>query len=229
MSFNEGDFIEIDYSARRAYDKSLVYTTLEGVAKKEDASREEARYAPELVIVGKNTAIKGVDDAVRAMSVGEQKTVEIEPLDAFGERRDDLVTIMKVDDFRKRDVDPVPGLQVNIDGVIATIKSVNSGRVVVDANHPLAGEKLVYEIKVVKKLEKQEDKVAALAEHNGIEMPKVEMAGKTVKVSLDGKAKKDSSKYFVNKSSFIQAVFRFLGDVEKLDFEEEYLREKDRD
>lgn len=226
MSFNDGDFVKIDYSARRASDKSLVYTTIEKVAKEGEFESEGAKYGPQLIVVGKNTAIKGVNDAVKGMSVGEEKKVEIEPLNAFGERREDMVTVMRVEDFRSREMDPHPGMQVNIDGTIATIKSVNSGRVVVDANHPLAGEKLVYDIKVVGKIEKENEKIVALADHNGLTASQVEVTGSTAKVTFDSKIKKDNGDYFVSKATFVETAFKFLPGLEKIVVDEEYVREK---
>ena len=83
------------------------------------------------------------------MSVGEEKKAELEPKDAFGERNPELARVMHLSDFRKRDMDPYPGMQVDIDGTVATVKSINSGRVLVDANHPLAGERMIYEVKLI--------------------------------------------------------------------------------
>src|SRR5271157_5833621 len=165
MSFKEGDFVRIEYTAKRTTDNSLVYTTIEKVAKDADVFNSETKYGPQLIVVGKNNAIKGVENAVKGMAVGETKKIEIEPKDAFGERDESLVNVMRLSDFRDREMDPQPGMQVNIDGTIATVKSVNSGRVVVDLNHPLAGEKLLYEIKVLDKVDSEADRVKAVADH----------------------------------------------------------------
>lgn len=225
MSFKDGDFVEIDYSARRTSDNSLVYTTMESVAKKGEIFSENTRYSPQLVVVGKKSVIKGVDDAVKGMSIGDEKKFEIEPSNAFGDRRDDLVTVMSIADFRSRDIDPVPGMQVNIDGMIVTVKSVNSGRVVVDANHPLAGEKLTYEIKVVKRLEKEEDKLKSVADYYTLKTSGASLSDKVAKVVFDSSVKKDSQ-FFVDKMAFVEAVFKYFDNVEKVVVDEEYAREK---
>lgn len=225
MSFKDGDFVEIDYSARRTSDNSLVYTTIESVAKKGEIYSEQTSYRPQLVVVGKKSVINGVDDAVKGMNVGEEKKVEIDPANAFGNRRDDLVTVMAMAEFRNRDIDPVPGMQVNIDGVIVTIKSVNSGRVVVDANHPLAGEKLSYDIKVVKKLEKDDEKLRSVADYYMLKISVAELAGNVAKATFDSSIKKDSQ-FFVDKMAFVEAVFKYFENVEKVVVDEEYAREK---
>ena len=227
MGFNDGDFVKVEYTARRASDNSLVYTTVEKVAKDEKIYSEETRYGPQLIVLGKQSALKGVEDAVKGMSVGEEKKVEISPSDAFGERDEQMVNVMRVSDFREKDINPYPGMQVNLDGAIATVKSVNSGRVVVDLNHPLAGEKLLYQIKVVEKLDSDADKVKALAEFYSLKPDSVLVEAGTAKVSFGEKVEKNET-YLVNKAAFAQAALRYMDKLKKITFQEEYARsEKD--
>ncbi|MDE1767816.1 MAG: peptidylprolyl isomerase [Candidatus Micrarchaeota archaeon] len=223
MSFKDGEFVKIDYTAKKAADNSFVYTTMEKVAKDSDAFSEETRYIPQLVVLGKNNAIKGVEDAVKGMAVGETKTVQIEPRDAFGERDEKLVNVMRLSDFRERDMNPVPGMQVNIDGRIATVKSVNSGRVIVDMNHPLAGEKLLYEIKVLAKLDADADKVKALAESYSLTPDNVIVEGKAARIRFGEKVEKNAD-FLVNKAALADAILRFMPNVDKVIAEEEYTR-----
>ncbi len=225
MPFTNGDFVTIDYTARRASDKSIVYTTMEKTAKDEEVFDAESKYGPQLVVIGKNNAIKGVEDTVKSMNAGQQKTVEIEPKDAFGERSEDLVRVMKLSDFRERDINPVPGMRVNIDGTAVTVKSVNSARVVVDANHPLAGEKLTYEITVVKKLDSDKDKVDAIAEMYALKPDQAQSEKTAVKVVFGEKINKDAD-YFINKSAMVSAIFRLMDEVKGVSVEEKYSREE---
>lgn len=223
MSFKDGDFVRIEYTARRSTDNSLVYTTIEKVAKDAEVFNAETKYGPQLIVIGKNNAIKGVENAVKAMSVGESKKVEIEPKDAFGERDEGLVNVMRLSDFRERDMDPQPGMQINIDGSIATVKSVNSGRVVVDLNHPLAGEKLLYEIKVLEKIDADIERVKAIAEHYSLKPDAVTMHEKAVKITFGDKIEKNAD-FLVNKTTLAEAVLRYMPHVEKVVTEEEYAR-----
>ena len=225
MPFTNGDFVTIDYTARRASDKSIVYTTMEKTAKDEEIFDAESKYGPQLVVIGKNNAIKGVEDTVKSMNAGQQKTVEIDPKDAFGERSEDLVRVMKLSDFRERDINPVPGMRVNIDGTAVTVKSVNSARVVVDANHPLAGEKLTYEITVVKKLDSDKDKVDAIAEMYALKPDQAQSEKTAVKVVFGEKINKDAD-YFINKSAMVSAIFRLMDEVKGVSVEEKYSREE---
>lgn len=227
MSFNDGDFVRIDYTARRASDSSLVYTTVEKTAKDEKAFSEEAKYGPQLVVIGKSSTIKGVENAVKGMSVGESKKVEIGPADAFGERDEQMVNVMRTSDFRDKDIDPYPGMQVNIDGSIATVKSVNSGRVVVDLNHPLAGERLIYDIKVIAKLDSDADKVKGIAENYSLKPDSVSVADGTAKVAFGEKVEKNDS-YLVNKSALAHAILRYMDRLRNVVFEETYGREAEK-
>ena len=69
------------------------------------------------------------DGATVGMSVGEEKKTELEPKDAFGERNPELSRVMHLSDFRKRDMDPYPGMQVDIDGFLSPNASFGSSSV----------------------------------------------------------------------------------------------------
>ncbi|MEM4733795.1 MAG: peptidylprolyl isomerase, partial [Candidatus Bathyarchaeia archaeon] len=57
---------------------------------------------------------------------------------------------------------PVIGMRVEYNGKMATVRSIGAGRVLLDFNPPLAGKTLLYEVTISKKLETNEEKVAAL-------------------------------------------------------------------
>lgn len=225
MAFSDGDFVRIDYTAKRLSDDAVVYTTDEKAAKDAGIYNKDSKYAAQLVVVGKESVIKGVDKELRKMNVGESKKIEVSPEEAFGERREDLVTVMHLADFRKRDIDPQPGMQVDLDGVVAVVKSVSGGRVVVDANHPLAGEKLAYDVKVVEKVDGEEKRVGALAEAYNLKPDSVSASGKTAKVSFGDKIEKNAD-YFVNKSAFVRAAFQYLPNLESMTVDEGYAKPK---
>ena len=66
--------------------------------------------------------------------------------------------------FKKQNINPVVGLQVNIDGAVGTIRTVTGGRTVVDFNHPFAGREIIYRVNIRKKITDDKDKVMALIE-----------------------------------------------------------------
>ncbi len=228
MVFNDGDFVKVDYSAWRIADNKLIYTTSKKMAQDNGIYDEEGRYVPQLIVLGRRHAIKGVEDAIKAMSVNEVKKFEIEPKDAFGERDQALVKVMPIADFRRREIDPYPGMQLDIDGTPAMVKSVNSGRVTVDANHPFAGERLLYEIKVLAKLDKDEDKIKAVAEMYALSPDSVTVDGDKVRVSFGEKIKKDS-KYLINKNDFVTMTMSYMDKIAKITVEEDYVRSKEEE
>ena len=89
----------------------------------------------------------------------EQKEIILEyneENNPFGKRKPELIRLVKISEFRKRGINPIPGLIVNINGFPAVILSVSGGRVLVDFNNPLAGKKIKIVVKDIKKLDKKE-------------------------------------------------------------------------
>ncbi len=226
MAFREGDFLEVEYSAWTAADNGMISTTDERKAKEGKIFDEHMKYGPVLIVVGSNSVIKGLDRSLREMSVGETKRLSFKPDDAFGERNPDLVKIMPIAEFRKRDMDPYPGMQLNIDNQTATVKAVNSGRVTVDMNHPYSGQEIIYEVKVVGQLSDDREKIKALGRTYGAEPDAVEKSGSSVTVKYGNGTKKNAD-YFVGKANMIASVFTYMKDIEKVDVDEEYKRPKE--
>lgn len=104
------------------------------------------------VTLGSGKVIRGFEEAVVGMSEGETKKVELAPADAYGPKRDDLVIQVQRDKF-PADVDPREGMPLNLKGpeeviVPAVITEVSEEAVTIDANHPLAGEELTFDIEL---------------------------------------------------------------------------------
>jgi len=96
--------------------------------------------------VGAGDVIAGFDQAVTGLEVGQSRKVHIEPKDAYGERRDDLVVTVPA-------AEAPQGLQVgqrvSLGGRPATVTKVDAQGVTVDANHELAGKALNFEVQLV--------------------------------------------------------------------------------
>ena len=112
-----------------------------------DSSREREQTLD--FVVGAGQMISGFDAAVRGMSVGEVKTVRLEPAEAYGERSDELI--------REVPLEQVPeGTQAGdelftTDGRTVVVVEVvaDDGVVLIDFNHRLAGQALTFEIEMV--------------------------------------------------------------------------------
>ena len=103
--------------------------------------------------LGKGQLIKGFEEAVIGMSVGETKSVRIPSDEAYGSHREDLLLKFNKSDFPP-DIEPKGGLVINLvspDGrnLLATITEISGDSVTLDANHPLAGKDLTFNIDLV--------------------------------------------------------------------------------
>ena len=223
MPFKEGDFLEIEYTVWDASGNTMLSTTEEKVARDNGIFSEKIKYGPVLVVVGTNGVVKGLDREIRSMKEGERKKFTLKPDDAFGQRYEDMVRVMPMSEFKKHDMDPYPGMQVNLDNITAVVKSVNSGRVVVDANHPYAGKEMTYEVKLVRQLTTDKDKAQSLAVSNDVTPSAINAAADKVEVSFDNAVQKNAD-YFVGKTSFVASVFANMKGVKKIEVREEYLR-----
>jgi FKBP-type peptidyl-prolyl cis-trans isomerase 2 len=108
--------------------------------------------------IGESTLIPAFENAVVGMGEGDTKTVSLAPEDAFGERREELVRTIGKDQLPSH-IDPQVGkfLEIHADegeNVRAQITDVTEDRLTIDANHPLAGRKITFEIELVKIEEK---------------------------------------------------------------------------
>lgn len=223
MATKEGDFVKIEFVGKKATGE-VFDTNIEEKAKEAKIHDEKAKYGPSLVVLGKGEIIKGLEDAIAEMEVGQSKTVEIMPDRAFGERRPELVRVMPLSEFRKRNIEPYPGMPVQLDNMNATVRSVNSGRVVVDMNHPLSGHKVVYEVKLTEVVEGVEKKALALMDHVDIK-GNATASGEEIHITFGPEIKKDSE-YLVKKATLAERVLEHMPEVKRVKFEEIYEREE---
>ena len=103
--------------------------------------------------VGAGQVIPGFDQGVAGMSVGDKKTVEINVDDAYGERIDALVRTIERSGMNI-DTEPQPGMNLIMqlaDGnqIPVAITEVTETHVTLDANHPLAGQRLIFDLERV--------------------------------------------------------------------------------
>ena len=103
--------------------------------------------------VGSGQVIAGFDQAVEGMAVGDSKSVRLEPEEAYGPRHDQLV--QEVDrSVLPDDLDPKEGMALQSsspDGQVTQfmVTAVTESSITVDANHPLAGQALSFDIELV--------------------------------------------------------------------------------
>jgi peptidylprolyl isomerase len=134
----DGDTVKVHYTG----------TLEDGTVFDSSRDREPLEFT-----LGKGQLIKGFENAVLGMSTGETKTVRIPSNEAYGPRRDELLLKFNKTDFPP-DIEPIEGLVLtlkNPDGrsLVARITEVSGDSVTLDANHPMAGKDLTFEIDLV--------------------------------------------------------------------------------
>ena len=225
--FKDGDFLEIEYSVRDAVSKELIATTDEKLAKQSNIYQKDIQYGSAIVVLGANSIIKGLDRELRNMNVNDKKNFTFKPQDAFGDRDEDLVRVMPLSEFKAREIDPYPGMRINLDNITATVKSVNSGRVVVDANHQYAGRDINYEVRVVKHITDDREKIEALGKSYGSRPTRVEVNSGKVEMVYNSDVKKNAE-YFVGKANLIASIFGNFKNVNAVEVKEEYERPEEK-
>ncbi|HKI57281.1 MAG TPA: peptidylprolyl isomerase [Trueperaceae bacterium] len=133
-----GDKVRVHYTGR--LDDGTVFDSSEG--------RDPLEFT-----VGAGEVIKGFDDAVEGMRVGEACNTRVEAGDAYGERRDDLLLDLPKEQVPEG-LEVAPGMRLELrqpDGqaVPVTVADVGAESVTLDANHPLAGQDLNFELELV--------------------------------------------------------------------------------
>lgn len=134
----KGDRVKVNYTGRS-----------------EDGSVFESSVGliPLVFTIGSDEVVQGFEDAVTGMSPGEKKTVKVRPEEGFGMYDEDLVFEVDKDELPD-DFFPQVGMDfemVDEDGeeLSATVIEVNDESILVDANAPLAGKAVVYEIELL--------------------------------------------------------------------------------
>jgi FKBP-type peptidyl-prolyl cis-trans isomerase 2 len=135
----KGDKIKVHYTGK--FEDGKVF----------DSSRD--RGQPLEFTLGQGRLIRGFEDAVMGMEIGQTKTVNIPPEEAYGPRNEDLVRKMERSKFPAK-IKPEVGTYLNIrqpdGGMLETmITEVTEDLVTLDANHPLAGKTLTFELELV--------------------------------------------------------------------------------
>lgn len=137
QSAKPGDTVLVHYSGRLS----------DGEEFDSSRGREPLRFT-----IGSGDVIAGFDEAVTGMKVGEEKQIIIPADQAYGQHRDELVMHVGRDRFPE-DYDPRIGEQVQLEAdgqqFVVTVTDMNDEQVTLDGNHPLAGQPLTFELRLV--------------------------------------------------------------------------------
>jgi FKBP-type peptidyl-prolyl cis-trans isomerase 2 len=132
-----GDTITVNYTGR--LEDGTIF----------DSSLNEGRE-PLTSTLGQGQLIAGFENGLIDMSIGESKTIEIEPENAYGDYIPEMMTIVGFNQVPEG-VKVGETLQGNTPNgpINVLVKEITEEGVVLDANHPLAGKKLIFDLEVV--------------------------------------------------------------------------------
>jgi FKBP-type peptidyl-prolyl cis-trans isomerase 2 len=135
---NNGDKVKVHYHGRLT--DGTTFDSSEG--------REPLEFE-----VGSGSVIAGFDEGVKGMEIGEKKTINIPVDQAYGPKDPEMVVEFPKANFPP-DMAPEVGMRLNMTNntgqvIPVVIVDVKPESVILDANHPLAGEDLVFEIELV--------------------------------------------------------------------------------
>jgi FKBP-type peptidyl-prolyl cis-trans isomerase 2 len=138
MAVQSGNTIKIHYHGRLS----------DGTTFDSSAGRSPLEFT-----VGSGSVIKGFDDGVQGMTVGEKKTIEIPFLEAYGPEDPSMIIEFPIDRLPE-DLKPEIGMQLNMNNAegqqfAVTITDITSDNIILNANHPLAGKDLIFDLELV--------------------------------------------------------------------------------
>lgn len=223
---NNNDIIELDLVIKDKNTNSVLDTTFEDIAKEANIYDPKIQYKPLVVVFGKGELLKAVEENIKDLEIGKTKEFSVSKEKAFGERDPKLIQLLPLSDFKKENIDPKPGMLINLGNHQAKVLNVSGGRVQIDLNHEFAGKDLDYKITLKKICVNDSEKSKALFDKYFFFMPKdktkVQVKDKILEIIIPGAMPKEIEylKYI-----FIQSVFDTC-NFENVYFIENYEKKK---
>ncbi len=159
MTIKKGDFIEMDYIGKIKETQEVFDVTSADIAKQHKIFNPKSHYHSQIICVGEKQVVLGLDAALVNKEEKKSFTVELAPEEAFGKKDPKLLQLVPLQTFHNQKINPFPGLQLNLNGMLGTVRTVSGGRVIVDFNHPLAGKNITYEVMVKRTVIQDQEKL----------------------------------------------------------------------
>ncbi|MFO7794587.1 MAG: helix-hairpin-helix domain-containing protein [Promethearchaeia archaeon] len=180
----QGDFIlvKITGKTRRG---NVFRVSSEEDAKKvgiyDEQEAKQGQYTPEFVVVGKPGFLnEGLMQTVENMNYFEKKSVRIPPEKAFGKRDPNKIDRIGIAKFRRMNNGKAPEIgqeftrRTQQGAQRGRVRNIVQGKVLVDYNHPLAGQNVDYNIEILDKIEDFDEKIKYFMQNKGIPPDNIE-------------------------------------------------------
>ncbi len=212
---NKGDFVELDFVAKIKETNEIFDTTKEEEAKKIGIEKVK----PLRICVGEGMLLKGLEATLEGKELNKKYVIELKPKDAFGERSKELVKTIPLSVFLEKNLNPVRGMTLNMDGILARILSVGS-RVLVDFNNPLAGKDIIYEFEIKRKIEGMQEKFESLVYYY-LGEHKIMLEGKKAVIETEEKIPKNVLEELKKRAKKILDIEMETKEIKKEETEKE--------
>jgi len=208
MKLKEHDFVELDFVGKIKDTNEIFDLTQESVAKLNNIYNPKFSYKPVAVCIGENNLIKSLENSLIGKEKGKYE-IEIKSEDAFGKRNPELLKLVPSKIFKKENLKPFPGLNVNIDGNIGTIRTVSGGRIIIDFNHHLSGKDLIFEIEIKRIITDKKEKLDCLISKISSKYEiKIEENKADIKINLNEK----------NKNLLKEKILNLIPEIKEVNF-----------
>jgi len=225
MALENGTLILADYTAKIKDTGQIIDTTRKEDAEKAGNADPSRVYEPRLIAVGEGWVLKGLDEALQKADPNQTIDVELTPDKAFGVRDPNKVSRIPIRKFGEKASELEVGGEVEVDNRVGIVRSLESGRAIVDFNHKYAGKTLEYNVAIKEKLDSRNAQIQALIHRRlPVEKEKIkfdEVGQEEVKITIP-------SDYFlleglqIIKRGISTDLFKFIKPLSKVEFLEDY-------
>ncbi len=138
LEAKKGDVVKVHYTGKHT--NGSIFDT--------SAEREPLEFE-----LGRGMMIQGFEEAILGMKIGEEKTVNLSPAQAYGQVNPDMFFTIERTSIPE-EIDLKEGIQLQAhteqgQPIQVVVREIKENDVVLDANHPLAGQELVFDLKLV--------------------------------------------------------------------------------
>ena len=218
MNIKKGDFIRLNYTG--TVDGDIFDTTSEENAREKGIWKQERSYEPIIIRVGGMHVIPGLDEDLIGKETGQEYEIEVAPDKAYGPHDESLMKSSSTKDFREK---PSVGTRVSSEGREGVVVNIIGKRVLIDFNHPLAGQTLNYKYTIDGVIETTEEKGQAILKLFSGKIMDIEFADGVLTVILPPGITYDKQ-WMMGKGMSVHQIFEYIDDVKEVVLKDSFKR-----
>ncbi|MEA2035262.1 MAG: peptidylprolyl isomerase [Euryarchaeota archaeon] len=218
MDIKKGDFIRLNYTG--TVDGDIFDTTSEETAREKGIWKQGRSYEPITIRVGGMHVISGLDEDLIGKETGQEYEIEVAPDKAYGPHDESLMKSTSTKDFREK---PSVGTRVSFEDREGVVVNIIGKRVLIDFNHPLAGQTLNYKYTIDGVIETTEEKAQAILKLFSGKVMDVEFADGVLTVILPPGITYDKQ-WMMGKGMSVHQIFEYIDDVKEVVLKDSFKR-----